>query len=215
MKKDFYGFAPTARVVGQMPPCSEEIIKREPMFFSADKKFAAENGGPITKKFITDHLDDHDDYIIDSRVHMLMPGFWPCIPGWHHDDVPRSKKSFGQPDYDDMEYEARHRMCVIGKSSMTQFLDAVTAMPKVDIATGKVIYKVWDDFINEFYESKAYTVKSGQVIDFTWRDFHRGMPATESCWRFFVRASRNTNRKFFNEIRTQVQVYMSDPSVGW
>jgi len=32
-----------------------------------------------------------NDYIIDVKVHMLMPGQYPCIPGWHLDMVPRDK----------------------------------------------------------------------------------------------------------------------------
>lgn len=28
-------------------------------------------------------------YTLDVKVHMLMPGQWPCIPNWHCDNVPR------------------------------------------------------------------------------------------------------------------------------
>jgi len=32
-----------------------------------------------------------DDYLIDVKVHMLMPGEYPCITNWHQDFVPRDK----------------------------------------------------------------------------------------------------------------------------
>lgn len=33
--------------------------------------------------------DKHDDFTWDVKVHMLMPRQFPCIPGWHTDNVPR------------------------------------------------------------------------------------------------------------------------------
>lgn len=32
------------------------------------------------------------DYIIDAKVHMLMPNQWPCIPNWHYDHTPRDSQ---------------------------------------------------------------------------------------------------------------------------
>lgn len=31
------------------------------------------------------------DYLVDVKVHMLMPGQYPCIPNWHCDFVPRDE----------------------------------------------------------------------------------------------------------------------------
>lgn len=207
-----YHFEPHVKVTGNMPDYSELIIKKEPMLFSADKDFAMKNGGEITKTFIQNFLSDYNDWIIDTRTHMLFKDFYPCIPGWHHDDVPRNTKS-GQPNYDNPEYYSDHRMCVIGKSAMPEFIACKTEMPRIE--DGKIIYKEWNDIINKKYVPYLYEVKSSEVIDFDWQDFHRGMPANENCWRFFIRASRNTNRQFFNEIRTQVQVYLPVIDAGW
>src|ERR1700749_4013133 len=68
-----------------------EVLKNEPMFFNSDLNFAYEAGGPATRSFI-DALPDGwkaEPAVIDTRVHMLMPGWFPAIPGFHHDDVPR------------------------------------------------------------------------------------------------------------------------------
>ena len=32
-----------------------------------------------------------EDYVVDVKVHMLMPEEYPCIPNWHRDFVPRDK----------------------------------------------------------------------------------------------------------------------------
>lgn len=29
------------------------------------------------------------DFVWDVKVHMLMPGQFPCVPNWHYDNVPR------------------------------------------------------------------------------------------------------------------------------
>lgn len=31
------------------------------------------------------------NYLVDCKVHMLMPGEYPCIPNWHCDFVPRDE----------------------------------------------------------------------------------------------------------------------------
>jgi hypothetical protein len=212
-----YTFLPTYQKVGQMGNYEEQIIKQEKMFFSSSPEYAFANGGPIIQDFIKYFIHTrenwHDEnWIIDSRVHMLMPNWFPCIPGWHHDDVPRSTPN-GQPNYENPEYLSEHLMVVIGKSAMPQFLKTSILLPEIK---DDIVYKVWNDLIKKYtVEEDYYTCKSGEVIQFNWNDFHRGMPSTESCWRTFIRATKNTHRKFSNEIRTQVQVYMPAIEDGW
>lgn len=217
-----YKFKPEFKLVGLINPilpayvgAQDDLIKNETMLFSSDIKFALEHGGPLTQEFIEKFLMKDSDWyncIIDSRVHMLMPGWWPCIPGWHHDDIPRDTPT-GQPNYDNPSYEAWHRMCVFGGTSMTEFLTCESEMPKVP--EGETIYKNWNDEINNKYPEHIQKVNSGEVIEFGPQDFHRGVPATTTAWRFFIRATRNTKRTFKNEIRRQVQVYLPEPEAGW
>lgn len=199
----------------------DDMIKNEPMFFSADYAFAKEKGSVITK-FILDQIASivPDEImqklltsVIDSRSHMLMPSFYPCIPGWHHDDVPRSRAD-AQPNYHNPEYKSEHLMIVVGKTAMPQFLRTTIVLP--DIPEGRTVYQAWDRIINAAEsEDNFYTIGSGDVYQFDWQTFHRGMPAKLHGWRYFIRFSWNTDRKSTNEIRNQVQCYISDPSVGW
>ena len=193
----------------------DNIIKNEPMLFSSDCEFAAHNGGPLTRRFLDGLKDVYGDenWIIDSRVHMLMKGWYPCIPGWHHDDVPRNTPN-SQPNYKDPEYLSEHVMLLVGDASRTEYItDPEVTLPEV---TDGITYGVWDLLINEEISMgnlHCNRVKPGQLVEFTWQDFHRGTMAVKPGWRFFIRASRKTNRKFVNEIRRQVQVYV--PGSGW
>lgn len=196
----------------------QEILKNEPMFFNSGIDFAYLKGGPITRNFIDNLPMDWDDsnVVLDSRVHMLMPGWYPCIPGYHHDDVPRSANSNGQPDYDNMTYQSEHLMGLVnGDICPTNFMVGQFAMPKVDTSKD-VIYRKWDE---ELVKNPGLIVpaQSGQYIEFDFQSFHTGTKAVGSGWRWFVRLSRKTDRQknITNEIRRQVQVYLEFPTMGW
>ena len=44
---------------------------------------------PDLKELIESFPDNPNDFVWDIKVHMLMPGQYPCIPNWHFDNVPR------------------------------------------------------------------------------------------------------------------------------
>lgn len=221
-----YTFTPNFKLHGNLFQDNEfivtdDMIKNEPMFFSSNLQYVHQNGKSLTKFVIGQLMNILPDSlfeqlktaVIDSRSHMLMPGFWPAIPGWHHDDVPRSRKD-GQPNYENPEYRSNHLLIVIGNTAMPQFLRNTVVMP--EIPEGRTIYQAWDRVINASEsEDNFYTVGSGDIYEFDYQTFHRAMPAKLHGWRYFIRFSWNTERKVLNEIRNQVQVYISDPSIGW
>jgi hypothetical protein len=196
----------------------ESIVKNEPMFFNCDFKFAYENGGPITKQFLEQLPSSWKDtqWVLDSRVHMLMPNWYPCIPGWHHDDVPRST-STGQPNYTNPEYHAEHLMGLVNAEICpTTFRTGEIEVSDPDINTG--IYNVWNSEIEAgLNPDSLYEAESGKYIQFDANAFHTGIKARKGGWRWFIRLSRNTDRtnKITNEIRRQVQVYLDEPMAGW
>lgn len=198
--------------------CSNEAVKKEPMFFNADYQFAYDNGGEVTKAFLTALPDDwKTDVIFDSRVHMLMPGWYPAIPGYHHDDVPRPEIpvgqhfiTAGQPDYDNPRYKAEHIMALVNAEICpTKFVLGECKMPP--IPKGELIYRKWHEEVKQLIIEKKVQVVDApnkQLIYFDWQTFHTGDKAVTNGWRWFGRISRNTERvkKVTNEIRTQVQV---------
>lgn len=204
-----------------------KLVKDEPMFFNASFEFAMKNGGPITKSFLEALPENFwEDVVFDSRVHMLMPGWFPAIPGWHHDDVPRAKIptgqhfiTAGQPDYDNTRYKSEHILGLVnGDICPTQFIIGECEMPA--IPDGELIYRQWhlecERLIKEG-KVKVVEAPSNRLVYFDWQCFHTGVRAVKNGWRWFGRISRNTDRtkEITNEIRKQVQVYLEFPMEGW
>lgn len=196
----------------------QDVVKNEPMFFNASLTYAYDKGGAITRAFLealpTDWLNANP--VLDSRVHMLMPKWYPCIPGYHHDDVPRGPN--GQPDYDTPSYRSEHLMGLVnGDICPTIFVVGRHTLPKVEEG---IIYNKWHDIVSrEVRDGKLCTVEaqSGRLIQFDWQSMHTGQRAKVGGWRWFVRLSRNTNRQnhMTNELRRQVQVYLDPMTEGW
>lgn len=44
---------------------------------------------PDLTELIDTFPENPNDFIWDVKVHMLMPGQYPCIPNWHYDNIPR------------------------------------------------------------------------------------------------------------------------------
>lgn len=199
---------------------SKEEISNEPMFYRASLDFAYKNGGEITRDFIellpTDWYDS--PVTIDSRVHMLMPGWYPCIPGMHHDDIPRTR-SDGQPDYENPGYNAKHLIGLVNAEiAPTEF-----AVGEIDLEIppeGQLIYRDWHPKIMQAIadgKMESFKAESGIMYEFDNYSFHQGTAAVSSGWRWFIRVSKDTDRALNckNEIRKQTQVYMENPMEGW
>lgn len=202
-------------------------IKKEPMFFNCDLDFAYKNGGEITKSFI-DSLPKgwQKEVVFDSRIHMLMPNWYPSIPGWHHDDVPRPKVpvgqhfiSAGQPDYETTSYFSEHILGLVNAEVCpTYFANGVCEMPPVSI--GETVYKKWHLEIEKLIKEGQLSVEEAKdrtLYYFDWQCFHTGTKAVKNGWRWFGRVSRNTARveTITNEIRVNAQVYLEFPMEGW
>lgn len=218
-----YIFNSTVTVGPPMDGYHADQVKEEVMLFNCDGVFAESVGGPITKSFITALMEMYpashlSDWVIDTRVHMLMPGWFPCIPGFHHDDVPR-ERSDGQPEYDNPSYRSQHVMAMAGDNVCpTEF--ALGTAEFTHIPLGEILYKEWHPLVEahiRFERLKRWNAPMHQLVAFDDRAWHQGVQATGNGWRWFGRASTNTARtqNVTNEIRRQVQVYMENPMEGW
>lgn len=200
---------------------SDDQIKNETMFFNCDLHFAWKNGGDITRSFIKSLPRDwvNDDVVIDTRVHMLMPNWYPCIAGFHHDDIHRPNN--GQPDYDNMKYKSEHILGIVNAGICpTHFALGKSKFNKVDPASGLNIYQVWhDDVVKKLEEGELELVQAEDrtLYEFDWQTWHTGTGAVGTGWRWFGRVSRKTDRvdNITNEIRRQVQVYQDNLTEGW
>lgn len=209
------------------PDVSNDEIKNEEMFFNSDLIFAYERGGPITRSFIDSlPLDWRRDVVFDSRVHMLMPGWYPAIPGYHHDDVPRPEIpvgqhfiTAGQPDYDNPRYKSEHIFGLVNAQVCpTNFAIGTCTMP--EIPEGELIYREWHKEVEKRIADGSMLLMPAAdrtLIRFDWQSFHSGSKAVGNGWRWFGRVSRNTDRvkTITNEIRRNAQVYLEFPMEGW
>lgn len=222
------------RLGEKLPDFDEALVKAEPMFWSATPAFAWKNGGPITRAFLASifniTLADEalwvlrdskvGNYCFDSRVHMLMPGWFPCIPGWHHDDVIRSR-SDGQPNYD-APGNSKHILALVnGDICPTEFAVGCADYPDVPIG-GPPVYMVWHRQVEQDIKEgvlRRETAPSNRLIHFDNQAFHQGTRAVKNGWRWFGRltwdAGYEEGRPHHNEIRKQVQVYLENPMEGW
>lgn len=192
----------------------QEVVKLEPMLHRATASFASEHGGTLTQEFL-DVLPWSDDILIDSRVHMLMPGMYPCIPGWHHDDIPR-ERSDGQPEYFSPSYRAEHCMALWGDCSLTEF---ALGEHEIEIpGIGRKIYKELSPQIEDACASgklERVIAPERRLIFFDWQTWHRGAETTKHGFRFFIRATRGSKLVARNEIRFNANVYMPNLEEGW
>ena len=127
------------------------------------------------------------DKLIDVKVHMLMPGQYPCIPNWRRDFTPRDSlgerlKGWRAPKDDPLMW-----MWLSGPP-LTLYRSASE--------------------LTEFEKSEQ------AWHSFTRNDAHRGQKATEHCWRGFIRvipeAFVHEHTINVGQIRRHSQVYLSD-----
>jgi hypothetical protein len=206
---------------------NQEEIKNESMLFNCDMEHAYKQGGSITKEFLNLlPLEWHDcPVVIDTRVHMLMPGWFPCIPGWHHDDVPRTRED-GQPNYDEGQDRSFHIVALVnGDIAPTEFAIGKSFFTPVPI--GQTVYATWHHVVEDKIKDGVLirtTVPTNRLVMFDDRAWHRGTSTIQGGWRWFGRISRyfdkNQNaiqrkNSRTNEVRRQVQVYLPAINGGW
>jgi len=207
-------FAASWKSIASMSVWSDVFIKNEPMLFAAASSFAEENGGVITREFLST-LPKDESFVIDSRVHMLKNGWYPAIPGWHLDSIPRSKTN-RQPDFTLGTSNLDCYVAVVGSVAMTEFIT-----PGRSIRLWCPDGKRWSEFsrdINSMIRDGEVTtqrIKPSTVVRFGPNDFHRATPAEGDGWRFFIRAVRGSATPHANEIRRQTQVYLHELEAGW
>lgn len=100
--------------------------------------------------------EDVDSFIWDVKIHMLMPGQYPCIPNWHYDFVPRVNNV---KDFDAVQADYPMYMWLSG-SPLTIFRNE-------EGEENAVIPKTWVRFTQT-------DEHRGQVSrEYTWRAFIR------------------------------------------
>jgi hypothetical protein len=206
-----------ARNLGIEQPSDDEIRKTPPLF-NASLEDALLYGGDLTRAALSSMRirGDKKYVIVDTKVHMLMPGMWPAIPGWHTDGVPRPD---GKPDIwaqEEME-SPRFHLLVTGEGCLTDFCNEpldleVPAEPTSDL------YADISKQMNELAPS-TWRIPSCRAVEWGWWDLHTAIRATKREWRFLIRVTETNYRPpktdLRDVLRTQQQVYVESAEFGW
>lgn len=129
-----------------------------------------------------------DEYLVDVKVHMLMPKQFPCIPNWHRDFLPRDENLKRNP----RGVTGEKMYMWISGEPLTLYRDS----------SGKEYEKPankWSSFTqNDLHRGQECAIH-------TWRGFIRVIP------KKFVHG-HTTN---IGERRIHTQVYLNSNKFSW
>lgn len=209
------------------PPVSE--IKNTFALWNASYDDAVRYGGEITREALRAMNLRHDrkNIIVDTKIHMLIKGMCPAIPGWHTDGVPRNaNKDPGGADAPDTFAQEgdtrfnRYHLLVTGKGCLTHYINCPIQVPIPDKPSYDV-YNILSKYISGVVKEDPTLIMeapSCQVVEFDWYDIHTGIIATKNEWRYLIRVCESDyyqpRKDLRDVIRIQTQVY-APTNFGW
>lgn len=204
---------------------SIDEIKSTFALWNASLDDAMKYGGELTRAAIgaMDLKFDREHVIVDTKIHMLMPNFYPAIPGWHTDGVPRGEELKpnvkGSPNIFAQEKmtDTRFHLLVTGAGCLTEFIEGQISL-EVPEEPSTDLYKMIDHSIKENPYLNRVTIPTCTAVTFDWWNIHTGVKATKHEWRFLIRVTETDHMEPETDlrkvIRTQQQVYVSE-NFGW
>ena len=142
---------------------------------------------PDLKVLIDTFPENPHDFVWDVKVHMLMPGQYPCIPNWYYDNVPRVNNV---QDFNLIKPDAPMWLYVSGQP-LTEFRDGDK--------TWTIPEKIWYRFTQK--DEHRGTISN----DFCWRGFIR---ATH-------KNIMPQNKVGHDPLRRHSQVYLDAANFKW
>lgn len=126
---------------------------------------------------------------VDVKVHMLMPGQYPCIPGRHCDFVPRDADG------------GLRRDLVTPDQTMYLWVSG----PPLTL------------FEYDFGDTNEEAIPPQRWVPFNQNDYHRGVASEEHCWRLFIRVVPHLLCRPSPGIciRRHTQVYLNAEEFKW
>lgn len=209
-------------------PVANEI-KNSFGLWNASYDDAIRYGGDITREALRAMNLRHDrkHIIVDTKIHMLMPGMSPAIPGWHTDGAPRDNLKnpggSGLPDTFAQEGDERfnrYHILVTGIGCLTKYIKNPIKV-KIPSVPSEQVYTIMSEHITRRVKEEpwlAIDVPTCTVTEFDWWDIHTGVIATKKEWRYLIRVCESDYyepRTDLREIlRMQSQVY-APHDFGW
>ena len=208
---------------------SQELVKNTLGLHNASLEDALKYGGELTRSAIgAMNLSFKKKHIIvDTKIHMLLPGMCPAIPGWHTDGVPRGltldptvKQEPNIQSQEEMNSPIFH-LLVTGTSCLTQFIEQRNIDLNVPNEPDAKLYKMMSKQVNDRIakgELTSFEAPTCTPVMWDWWEIHTGVPAKHHEWRFLIRVTetdiQEPKRDLREIIRTQQQGYMP-MEFGW
>lgn len=211
---------------------SDDEIKATPSLWNASYDDAARFGGELTRVALgqLDLVGDRKHVTVDSKVHMLMYGMYPAIPGWHTDGVPREDN--GRPsggtakmwlqDGLDAEHAPRYHLLVTGSHCSTEFLNDEFAFD----GDGPNLYRDMTLAVNSYLlgvskaggERPVIAAPASTWVHWDWWNIHRAIPAKKAGWRLLIRVTESDFMEPQADVRQVIRlhnpVYLTE-TYGW
>lgn len=153
-----------------------------------------------------------DQYELDIKVHMLMPGQYPCIPNWHTDMVPRDESGLR---FDLIRADNPPMLLWISDGPETEFLARRMDMPDAPGSHQEISRHIKGDTL-KLRHTQHIQPNVWWAMDQATP--HRGTQATKSGWRVFARVTPRQlapARPVNSVIRRHAQVYLDAATFGW
>ncbi|QNL30826.1 hypothetical protein SEA_ESTES_138 [Mycobacterium phage Estes] len=213
------------------------LIEATPNLRRASLGNAVLFGGPLLRQLLPHAplVGDHKHVFVDTKVSMLMPGWWPAIPGWHTDGVPRvvpqppgllpgvklySSAAAGKPSLVEQAnqhldgYRPRYHTIHVGNDCPTEFIDGLLRLP-IDHDEDEEMYAEMTRKIDGCSTLRKLKALEGQWMTWDWWNIHQATQATQRGWRLLVRITESHQPPVDSDfIRPQNQVYVPK-EFGW
>ncbi|WJZ27977.1 hypothetical protein NCTGTJJY_CDS0098 [Serratia phage 92A1] len=218
---------------GRIRNASNNEISQALGLWNAPLETALAVGGDITRRAIgaMNLRYDRKNIVVDVKTHMLMPGMFPGIPGWHTDGVPRrndgSPAAGGLPNMgiqniiDIQGNGPRYHLMVLGADCMTKFVKQRNICLDIPDSPSADLYKVVSEQMSTAESStlNTYEIEPGQVYEWDWWELHTAQASKEHGWRYLIRVTETDflepETDLTKVIRRQQQVYVPTTEFGW
>jgi hypothetical protein len=235
------------RIAGQIEQPDQHEVKATPTLWNASLEDAVRYGGDLTRAALGAMRLQGDKRftIVDTKVHMLAPGQYPALPGWHTDGTPRvlPEWEFREQDYLELGRNAvpyvhpqykglpvfaaqevmdspRFHLLVTGMGCLTQFIDGPF---EVDVPA-KPSRNLYRDITRqtrervEAGELRAFDMPTCTSVEWDWWTLHQAQAAKEVEWRFLIRVTESDQNEPQTDLRAIIRTQnqvFSPIDAGW
>lgn len=209
---------------------TEDQIESTPTLRRASLENAVLFGGPLVRRALQSAplKGDRDYVLVDTKVTMLMKGWFPAIPGWHTDGVPRGDSQnpadsgppsmIAQSHQDNSGYAPRFHTLIVGVPCLTKFMMGGVTL---DLEHGEdsQLYTEMTEAVEELqagqYLQPVVYPEAGAWASWDWWNIHTATESQHRGWRLLVRVTESNVPPVAGDfIRTQSQVYVP-LNFGW